>query len=47
MRRVLECLAVEQSSDKKVTLFPERELVVEIDVSILGQETTIRASEIS
>jgi hypothetical protein len=36
---VFERLAVEQTSNKKVTLFPERELVVEIDVSVLGQET--------
>jgi tryptophanyl-tRNA synthetase len=36
---ILESLAVEQSCDQQIALLPERELVVQIDVGILGQET--------
>jgi hypothetical protein len=36
---VFERLAVEQTSNKEVALFPKGELIVEIDVNVLGQET--------
>ena len=37
-RRVLERLALEQAGQQQVALLPQRELVVEVDVVVAGQQ---------
>ncbi|CAB4583285.1 unannotated protein [freshwater metagenome] len=37
MGRIFEGFAVEQTCNKEVSLLPQRELVVEIEVGVVGQ----------